>query len=127
MNETIQTIIEWHQECFHLANSKTQFVRLIQEINEYEQAETVEHKLEELADCFITICGSFRFSTLPPIYQLHHLYSQINEKYISTTDLMIAIDEKMVINRQRQKDNYWVYDEETQQYVARHKLNKGDK
>ena len=120
MSETLESIIEWHKWHFKQAEPKSQRERFEEEYLEFKQEEKTEDKLFEIADMVICAAGLSRFCY--PVYSFSVIDRCLNEINKGYYELSLAIDEKMAINRQRAKDNYWAYDEETKQYVARHKL-----
>ena len=120
MKETFESILVWHKSTFKRTLAKTQKERFMQELVEFDKAIDFNHALEELSDMYISAVGICRFELAIDFLSMVDGYR--DELGASEKELKLAIYKKMAINRQRAKDNYWAYDEETKQYVARHKL-----
>ena len=54
--------IEEHKKLFPLANLSGQLMKLEEEFNEVETAETLQDRIEEIADCIICCIGIYRFA-----------------------------------------------------------------
>lgn len=110
-HESIASIIAWHTKTFPDATLDGQIEKFLEERVEYATAENAEHKIEELADCFIVACGIARFN---PVYGSRFLgdtfdaFTQNQDATIAK--LQDAIDAKMRVNRKRKwgkgKGNY---------------------
>lgn len=116
MTENILSIAQWHQETFPDATLATQSEKFREEMDELADAadkaaqtgETKEMFLE-LADCAIVACGLCRwgmaaakaFDTIVAIIEKIELQNGIDPKQV----FMAAIEQKMVINRQRKWHN----------------------
>lgn len=110
-HESIASIIAWHTKTFQEATLDGQIDKFLDEKVEYTVAVALEHKIEELADCFIVACGIARFN---PVYgsrflgQVFNMFTQNQE--ITMAKLQDAIDAKMRVNRKRKwgkgKGNY---------------------
>lgn len=59
---TLQQKIEEHKKLFPLANLRGQLMKLEEELNEVETAETLQDRIEEIADCIICCIGIYRFA-----------------------------------------------------------------
>lgn len=101
-HESIASIIKWHTETFPDATLDGQIEKFLDERVEYATAESAEHEIEELADCFIVACGIARFN---PVYGSRFLGETFNaftqNQGATIAKLQDAIDSKMRVNRKR--------------------------
>jgi hypothetical protein len=106
MEETIKSIIEWHEHTFPDATLDGQIEKFNDEHKEWERAETDEDEIQEAADMFIVCCGIARFS-LRIALSFFDIVAMVSSAYAGFDDV---INEKMQINRQRKwavgKGNY---------------------
>lgn len=102
MNETIKSIILWHEQTFPDATLEGQLQKFDDEVKEFYEAELLSDEAAiELADCFVVGCGIARFSFLSAMnafsFVLDHLVGEdeFAKKFIS------AVENKMAKNRKR--------------------------
>ena len=99
--ETIETIIQWHQETFPDTTLEEQWHKLKLEMEEFDKAKSY-NKVKELADIFIATCCVARFSlsfSLCLFSIIYKILSHLENKQICIFDK--AINDKMAINRKR--------------------------
>lgn len=113
MNETMYSIIKWHEETFPEATLEGQRVKALEEAGEYVEVKDVKDfskGIDELADVFIVGCGVARFSTVEAlsVFDLVLLACRGPSPKATREDykerviqLGEAVDKKMEINRQR--------------------------
>ena len=101
MEETIETILQWHKETFPDTTLEEQRHKFSLEKAEYERARTLQDIVEEFADMFIVACGINRLddSYYGPMYlrmcSCNTRDSMLRDEYEK------AITSKMAINRKR--------------------------
>lgn len=99
MQETIKSIIEWHEQTFPDATMEGQCDKFREELDEYIK----EPSAYELADMFIVACGVARFDYVRAAL----CFSTVWEVYQKASFIFIksdfdkAINEKMAKNRKR--------------------------
>ena len=115
MKETIKSIIEWHEQTFPDATLEGQWEKFRDEELEYEEADNKDvfskAALMELADLFIVACGIARFDLLEGLDAFEEVLHWTNNcSCFEVPDVIEAVKEKMVINRNRKwsvgKGNY---------------------
>lgn len=106
MNETIASIIKWHEQTFPDATLMGQLEKFADERKEFEQ----EPSLEELSDMYIVACGIARFDSVLALHYFSDIHKIIDRQGIMNISFQEAIDKKMAINRKRKwgigKGNY---------------------
>ncbi|MFI3241242.1 MAG: hypothetical protein R3Y43_01590 [Alphaproteobacteria bacterium] len=117
--ENIKTIMEWHKETFPRAELISQARRVCAEFAEYKEADNYLNQIEELADVFIAWCGLLRFDVNAKMLPL---YEEIARNFVMS-DFVKAVQRKMNVNRQRSAEDYWVWVDNKQQYIAAHKFS----
>lgn len=97
MQETIKSIIEWHEQTFPDATLEGQCDKFREELDEYVK----EQSVYELADMFIVACGVARFDYAKAAL----CFSTVWEAYMRALFLKptfdTAVNEKMAKNRKR--------------------------
>lgn len=100
--ETIQSIIQWHQETFgDKQTCRGQEKKFQDELREFERETDRTKKVIELADVFIVSCGIARFSTTTALACFSKVF-ELCEKNFSSVELFEAINTKMRVNRNRE-------------------------
>lgn len=109
MNETIKSIILWHEQTFPDATLEGQIEKFDDELSEYGESEC----LEELADLFIVACGIARFDfieALPCFAKVERLLKVWEKISVSRRAFEVVVNEKMQKNKKRKwtigKGNY---------------------
>lgn len=99
--ESISSIVSWHEKTFPDATLEKQQEKFCDEFAEFQKCDDAhrDHRLEELADCFIVACGISRFSTDLALLA----FATVADYHSAQQDgnLQAAIDRKMAINRRR--------------------------
>lgn len=101
MNETIQSIIEWHTKTFPEATLDGQKTKFDEEIEEYTKAEKQADIANEMADLFIVACGIARFDNIAATAYFALVWHAYKESFILRPDFEKALNEKMAKNRKR--------------------------
>lgn len=105
MAETINTIIEWHEQTFPDATLEGQEQKWQDERREWEDTSYgSRYELEELADMVIVCCGIMRFDYTEGFCYLTSTLCKIGVMAYNGTDLWRAVEKKMAINRNRKWD-----------------------
>lgn len=100
MNETIQTIIQWHESAFPDATLEGQKRKLEEEAEEWYNSK--QDDISELADIFIVACGLARFSIIEALDAFSKVRNHLNiSNKFDRYDLLVAVNAKMNINRSR--------------------------
>lgn len=94
--------IEEHKKLFPLADLSGQLLKLEEELNEVNAAETLQHRIEELADCIICCIGIYRFAPQTARFIIKSILTQ-NDDYIP--EIYDAVEHKWQINLNRK----WEY------------------
>ena len=94
--------IEEHKKLFPLADLSNQLLKLEEELNEVNAANSLEHRIEELADCIICCIGIYRFAPQTAHFIIKSILLQ-NDDYL--TNIYDAVEEKWKINLNRK----WEY------------------
>lgn len=94
MSSLIQKVKE-HKELFPLADLRGQLLKLEEELNEVETAETFSDKIEELADCIICCIGIYRFAPKTAQFIIKSIVSENNDNIV---DIYDAVENKWKIN-----------------------------
>lgn len=95
---SIKDVIDWHTETFPDVQIDDQKKKFKEEQREWEGS----LDMLELADMFIVACGMSRFPTLDACIAFHKI-SDICQLYqIKSTEMLRAVDTKMVSNKARQ-------------------------
>ena len=100
MNESINTIIEWHKQTFPDATLEGQVKKFKEEYDEYYAG---QQNICELADMYIVACGIARFDGVVAleffaiVYQIMRQWTVIGAIYLFKE----MIDKKMKKNRKR--------------------------
>lgn len=99
MNETIATIIQWHEKTFPDATLDGQKTKFAEELGEYNESVN----MEELADMFIVACGIARFNSVVALEYFAVVFNALlGWKLIGVHGLLMTIiDNKMKKNRAR--------------------------
>lgn len=99
MNETIATIIQWHEKTFPDATLDGQKTKFAEELGEYKESAD----LEELADMFIVACGIARFNSIVALEYFAVVFKALLDWELVGVHglLMTIIDDKMKKNRVR--------------------------
>ena len=112
MKESIYTIAKWHAETFTDATLETQKEKFSDELKELETAMHSGKKesiMMELADVAIVGCGLTRwgFAATAAFNSIFEIIAQLHDVFPTPLqDLLISIDKKMEINRQRKWENH---------------------
>lgn len=101
MSSLIQKIEE-HKKLFPLADLSGQLLKLEEELNEVETAETLQEKIEEIADCIICCIGIYRFAPQTAQFIINSIVQQ-NDDHI--VEIYEAVEAKWKINLGRK----WEY------------------
>lgn len=100
MNETIQTIIQWHEKTFPDATLEGQLRKYEEEILECNDSK--QDDISELADVFIVACGIARFSLVEALVAFSRIKTRLSiSNKFDRYDLFVAINAKMKVNRSR--------------------------
>lgn len=99
---TLQQKIEEHKKLFPLADLSGQLLKLEEELNEVETAETLQEKIEETADCIICCIGIYRFAPKTAQFIINSIVSE-NDDHI--VEIYEAVENKWKINLGRK----WEY------------------
>ena len=94
--------IEEHKKLFPLADLSGQLMKLEEEFNEVETAETLKDKIEELADCIICCIGIYRFAPKTARFIIKSILQQ-NDDHIP--EIYDAVENKWKVNLNRK----WEY------------------
>lgn len=102
MNESIKTIMDWHQQTFKDTKLESQMSKYEDEEAEFRGA-TPESKEElmELADLTIVACGIMRFDGLIGFTFLKDVFDKLSLTKYSPAVLWDAVEQKMLKNRNR--------------------------
>lgn len=98
MKETIESIIQWHRDTFPDATLEGQICKFVEEMNEFGES----YSLDELADLYIVACGMCRFRCSSAIEFFALVYEFLRTKGSPMIDLLIAVENKMKENRNRE-------------------------
>lgn len=102
MNESIKSIIEWHEQTFPNATLEGQISKWEDEQEEWENTSYgSKYELEELADMVIVCCGIMRFDYTTGFDYLTYTLGKIQVMPTNGKDLWGAVERKMEINRKR--------------------------
>lgn len=101
MSSLIQKVKE-HKELFPLADLRGQLLKLEEELQEVNGAETLSEKIEELADCIICCIGIYRFAPQTAHFIIKSIVSENNDNIV---DIYEAVENKWKINLGRK----WEY------------------
>lgn len=101
MNETIQSIIEWHTKTFPDATLAGQKAKFDEEITEYEKANTPTDIAFEMADLFIVACGIARFDNIQGMAYMALVWHAYSHSFLAQSDFENALKHKMEKNRKR--------------------------
>ena len=99
MEETIQSIIQWHTETFPNATLEGQLQKFEDELQEL--LESNYEDITELADIFIVACGICRFSLTRGMTAFWKVADLTAGMLLIKEQFEAAVDEKMAINRKR--------------------------
>ena len=99
MKETINTIIQWHSQMFPDATLKDQMDKYEEERKEWLDSDCNDPS--ELADMFVVACGLARFDMYTGLCALENVIFWANNKSISMSKLVEAVEKKMKKNRKR--------------------------
>lgn len=91
--------VDEHKQLFPLADLAGQVMKLEEELLEFQQAETNEEKIKELADCVICCIGIFRFAPLVSKSYIAHIFSRIRPDTVQ--QVVEAVNTKWQINLNR--------------------------
>ena len=94
-------IIRFHRKKFPKATSESQILHLMQEVREFEKADT-DHVLEELADIYIVANSLKRWKRTGPLAKeaLNYYFYDFSEEY--RTEILKAVNEKLKIVNNRE-------------------------
>lgn len=96
----------WHAETFPGTNFSGQLLKLEEELEEFNQAETREESLKELADVFIVCAGLSRWNS--HIAQIILIECILKNQFgFSGEEIIQAIKDKMEINHKRTEAGVW--------------------
>lgn len=99
---TLQQKIEEHKKLFPLADPRGQLLKLEEELNEVETAETLQNRIEKIADCIICCIGIYRFAPKTAQFIIKSILQQ-NDEHIP--EIYDAVNYKWQINLSRK----WEY------------------
>lgn len=105
-----------HEYLFYNTNFDTQLKKYKEECSEFDNAETNEEKIEELADMYICACGISRFDYTLGYQLMEYVLKCKNHK---EQDILIAVTKKMNILQERD----W---EETEDGYYKHKVHNNE-
>lgn len=94
--------IEEHKKLFPLADLNGQLLKLEEEIQEVYAAETLNDKIEELADCIICCIGIHRFAPQTAGFIIKSILDKYND---FVPEIYDAVENKWKINLNRK----WEY------------------
>ena len=108
MNETIKSIIEWHEQTFPDATLEGQLQKYQDELQEWVESDYKD--ITELADMFIVACGICRFSLTRGMGAFWKVADLGARMLFMKEQFDAAVNNKMAINRRRKwsigKGNY---------------------
>lgn len=98
-NETIKTIIEWHEKTFPDATLEGQKAKFQEEFQEWSES----HRVHELADMFIVACGVARFDSIVALEYFYICFRLLKKFQVvaSMYVLQQVVNDKMIKNRKR--------------------------
>lgn len=94
--------VEEHKKLFPLADLTNQVLKLEEEINEVNTADTLTHRIEELADCIICCIGISRFAPKTANFIIKSIMTQ-NDDFLP--EIYDAVEHKWKVNLNRK----WEY------------------
>lgn len=97
MEETIETIMQWHKETFPDTTLEEQLNKFLLEYAEWAKSD----ETDEIADMFIAGCGIARFSLLEFSKVFSIIINTLFHCRLKEEDLVEPINSKMAINRKR--------------------------
>lgn len=106
----IEELSKEHEQLFPNASPESQFWKLEEEINEFEQAKTFEQKIKELADIRIVCAGLYRFFPKTAKAVMISYYDVIDED-----DVQSEVNRKWSINKSRK----WEWNGKTYKHVGK--------
>lgn len=87
--------IEEHKKLFPLADLSGQLIKLEEEFNEVETAETLQDRIEEIADCIICCIGIYRFAPKTSQFIIKSIVSENNDNIV---DIYEAVENKWKVS-----------------------------
>lgn len=101
-------MIKFHRRYFPLASAESQISHLLQEIREFEKADT-DHTLEELADIYIVGCSLKRWKRSERLADevLNYFYYDFTEDFRKEIDKAVENKMQIVVNRVNNGEYFW--------------------